>query len=231
MKIARCTPSRGLVHSRTEQVAEEARIWAEAHGHEWRNFWSHDRPIPDCFNAVCAAGYAWGADLFWLLEEDMQPSFDALPEMLGAITMQGADVAVVDYVMDMQDKDAITWGVQRAGPGRIAWTRTGCILFKRECLEALPRPWFTTAGRLFKADGTYQEWPDVYGYGADVGFTHSLVQLGFKFVEVDARCDHLRIIERGGRRNAGWHQIEALPEPPKPTIAPPRRKHHGSIGR
>ena len=69
MRIARCTPSRGLVHSRTEQTADTARMWAELHGHTWRNFWTHNLPIPNCFNNVVMRAYNWGADLIWILEE------------------------------------------------------------------------------------------------------------------------------------------------------------------
>ena len=232
MKIARCTPSRGLVHSRTEEAAELVRLWAEANRYQWRSFWSHNLPIPDCFNDVCTRAYDWGADLIWILEEDVQPEPDAFPAMVEQLTF-GADVAVVDYTMETCYSGEVTWGVMRDGAGRIAWVRTGCILLKRECLEALPQPWFTLYGRLFRGGRTV--WRGVgpcSTYGADVLFTHNLVQLGFAIVEVEAQCNHLRVVERGQAGvNEGWHKIEPIPLAPKPPLTPPRRKHNGSIGR
>jgi len=234
MKIARCTPSRGLVHSRTEQTAEIARDWAELHGHRWRNFWTHDLPIPDCFNQVVGQAYAWGADLIWILEEDvvLRSPGVAFPAMVSTIA-NGADVAVIDYVMPAPGRDDISWGTQRDGTGHIAWARTGCILFKRECLDKLPRPWFTLYGRLLRSDGTLTWQSDVASlYGVDVEFTYCLVQLGLTFHEVEAQCDHLRIIERGqSGTNDGRHRIEPVPTVPKLPNVPPRRTHNGSSNR
>ena len=210
-----------------------AREWAEYKGHTWRNFWTHDLPIPDCFNVVTQRAHAWGADVIWILEEDIGLEFPtlALQMMLAAIN-GGSDVAVIDYVMDAPGNGQLSWGIERDGAGRIGWARTGCILFKRECLDALPRPWFTTFGRLFKADGTIWQSDAPSLYGVDVEFTHCLVQLGFKFQEVQAQCDHLRVLEQGQPgTNDGWHRIEALPEISKRPNVPPRRKHDDSIGR
>jgi len=199
-------------------------MWAQEQGHEWYDFYSHDRPIPDCFNSVCQRAHYWGADLFWILEEDVCPETSAFPDMVGAITLRGADVAVVDYTMDAPGDGAISWGIVRDGAGRIAWARTGCILFKRECLDALLPPCFTLTGRIVGPGSiTWQSEPNST-YGADVGFTHCLVQLGFEFIEIDAKCDHLRVVERGqSGTNEGWHKIEPLPTPPKPPDTPPRR--------
>lgn len=226
MRIARCTPSRGLVHSRTEETADDARRMAVWAGHQWRNLWTHDLPIPNCFNNVVMRAYNWGAGLIWILEEDvvLQSPAIAFGGMLAAIE-NGADVAVIDYMMDAPGNGRISWGIVRDGAGRIGWTRTGCILLRRACLEALPRPWFTLYGRLLK-DGALTWQSDVPGtYGADVDFTHSLIQLGFKFQEIQAQCDHLRIVEWGQPgTNNGRHRIEALPTVPKLPNVPPRRR-------
>jgi hypothetical protein len=199
---------------------------AEAHDHEWRNFYTHDLPIPECFNVVCEAAFDWGADLLWILEEDVQPIGGGFAGMFNAL-MSGAGVAVIDYPMPTLDGTRITWGVVRDGAGRMSWCRTGCILFKRECLDALPRPWFTLRGRLFK-DGALQWQADEASaseYGADVEFTHSLIQLGFQIQEIDIPCKHLRVIERGQSGvNSGSHHVEAIPEPEKMGLFPPRRK-------
>ena len=119
MKIARCTPSRGLVHSRTEQTADMARQWAEHKGHEWANYWTHDLPIPDCFNVITQRAHAWGADLIWILEEDIALEFPtlALHAMLSAIE-DGADVAIVDYTVG-SPVPGFGRGIARDGANRI----------------------------------------------------------------------------------------------------------------
>lgn len=232
MKIARCTPSRGLIHSRTEETAEWGRMYAEAQEYVWRSFFSHDLPIPGCFNAVCEEAYLWGADLFWILEEDVRPALYAFSEMFETIASNEADVAVVDYPMDDPGSGKISWGVIRDGAGQIAWARTGCILFKRACLEALPKPWFSTRGRLVEPGTVTWQGPETGGYGCDIGFTHQLTQLGFRFVEVEAICDHLRVVEMGQRGvNAGCHHVEALPAPEREPTTPPRRAINGSFDR
>jgi hypothetical protein len=174
---------------------------------------------------VCQRAYAWGADLIWILEEDVQPRQYGFADMLNPIILGHADVTVIDYPMATLDGTRITWGVVRDGAGNIGWTRTGCILFKRECLDALPKPWFTLRGRLFK-DGALQWQADAESasaYGVDVEFTHSLIQLGFKICEIDVPCKHLRVIEAGQSGvNSGCHHIEAIPEPDKEPNVPPR---------
>jgi hypothetical protein len=225
VRIARCTPSRGLVHSRTEEAADLARMWAESHGHTWRNVWTNDLPIPACFNRSVGTAYNLGADLVWILEEDVVPEPGAFGWMVEAIEA-GADVSVVDYVMKAPGRTTISWGVQRDGAGAIAWARTGCILFKRECLDRLPYPWFTLYGRILRRDGTIDWQSDVSSlYGVDVEFTYALVQLGFEFHEVKAHCDHLKIVEWGqSGQNDGRHTIAPVPTVPKLPNRPPRRR-------
>lgn len=233
MKIARCTPSRGLIHSWTEHAAEVARSEAEARGHEFRSFFTHDLPIPDCFNDICERAMDAGADLIWILEEDVVPDLGAFDQMLDAIA-NGADIALIDYTVDAPESCCFERGIARDGTKRISWGPTGCILIKRMCFDRLPRPWFTRRGRVLRPSGeiTWQsDTPTVYG--VDVEFTHALRQMGFNLQEVEAKCDHLRIIERGQSwTNDGRHRIEPLPETQKrshvPPKAPLRRSHHGS---
>ena len=224
MKIARCTPSRGLVHSRTEQTADTARDWAELHGHQWRNFWTHDLPIPDCFNEVVGMAYNWGADLVWILEEDvvLRSPGVTFPAMVSTIA-NGADVAIVDYTVGSL-ANGFSRGIARDGANRIGWAPTGCILIKRVCFDRLPRPWFTTRGRALRESGevTWQSDTPI-AYGVDVEFTHALRQMGFNLQEVKARCDHLRVVATGQlETNDGRHRIEPLPVTHERSIVPPR---------
>jgi len=238
MDLAIVTPSRGLVHSRTIE-AVLANVWF-LHPRRWKWFLTHDLPIPDCFEDAVGRAYESAAPYIWIVEEDVQPAPDALLQMLAALG-QGADVAVIDYVMDAPSTRSagapgdgqLSWGVERDGAGRIAWTRTGCILLRRACLDALPRPWFTRFGRLLEPGGeiAWQSGTPT-GYGVDVEFTHCLIQLGFVFQEVRARCDHLRVVKWGQPgSNDGWHRIEALPGVPRRPNVPPRRHSYDSTGR
>ncbi len=193
--------------------------------YEWVNFWEHDLPIPDCFNTVCGNAYNWGADLIWLLEEDiaLKSPDVAFPAMMAAIE-DGADVAIIDYTVGAPVTGKLGRGIARDGVNRISWGPTGCILIKRAVFERLPRPWFTTRGRVLRPSGeiTWQsDTPMVYG--VDVEFTHALRQMGFNIQEVEARCDHLRVIEQGQLGiNDGRHRIEPLPATQKRPIVPPR---------
>src|SRR5512147_206250 len=97
------TPSRGLVQSRTIEAVmtniEDARRICLG----W--FLSHDKPIPDCDEAVAEAGLATGADFLWFIEEDVIPPVGALAASF--MLMDRFDVAAVDYpVGSVQD----AWG-------------------------------------------------------------------------------------------------------------------------
>lgn len=218
-KLAIVTPSRGLIHSRTVaavlncvQVADLA--W-------WRWFFSHDLPIPDCFEHTMRRAYASGADLIWMVEEDMAPDRWALPKMMDAIA-SGADLAVVDYPVGMpEDTSGKTYHtVAYDGTGKkVAWCGTGCLLLRASILSRLPVPWFSLHNRLVRSSGEVT-WDGAIhggepsGYGCDIAFTLMLYQMGFVFAVVEAECDHLKVLKNGGRgKNQGFHIVRALPAP------------------
>ena len=208
-KIGIVTPSRVIMHSRTAE-AVLANMQDVAH---WRWFLSHDLPIPDCFNDTVGRAYEWGADLIWIVEDDVLPPPGTLAAMLSAI-VQGADIAVSDYLMERLGSvdGSVDYGVCRDGAGHVTWCRTGCILFKRECLDVMPSPWFTLHNRLVKPGVVTWDEGEERGYGADIPFTLALYQLGFTFAVIDITCDHLRVVEWGNARgsNHGYHRIEPL---------------------
>lgn len=216
MRIACCTPSRGLVHSRTEEAVEAARREAALDGYPFERFYTHDLPIPDCFNMVTQKGYDAGADVIWLLEEDVVPWPETFIRMIEAIE-RGADIAVTDYPMRSKPVDTgYTYpGLVQDGAGRVTWCRTGCIMFKRHCLDAIPRPWFTTeTSRLIRPGEITWSSPHRTIYGCDIAFTNAFYQLGYKFAVIEPYLVHLEVIERGAQgTNCGAHRIRCIEGP------------------
>lgn len=213
MKIARCTPSRGLIHSRTEEAAETVRLWASAAGYQWYNLYTNDLPIPDCFNVVCERALAVEADLIWMLEEDIAPAeaWATFRNMLEAIE-QGADYVTAVYpIGKLEEGNRNQNPVTFDGAGRMVWCTMGCLLLTRKCFDLMPRPWFTLRNRLIKAGVvTWDEGADS-PYGCDIGFTFGLYHLELKGVLIKDEIRHLRVREYGqARKNNGIHVIEAL---------------------
>jgi len=211
MKIARCTPTRGLVHSRTEAAAETARVLAQNDGHAWRTFWSHDLPIPDCFNDVVGRAWDWGADVFWLLEEDVAPASPASTfAAMWAQLETGADYVTTSYPIGTLEGGGAS-PLNYDGAGRMVWCATGCILLRRVCFELMPRPWFTLRNRLVKPRQVTWDEGSESPYGADIGFTFALYQLGLRAAVVWDEVHHLKVREFGQAQiNDGYHIIEPL---------------------
>lgn len=204
-----CTPSRGLIHSRTVEAVMAGIATAVAAGHESRGWIvSHDLPIPDCHERVFELGMATGADVLWSIEEDMVPPAGAL---LASIEL-GADIAAMQYpvglpsgMVDVKGKAATgTFNCLQASPGGVFdWCGLGCTLISRRVFEALPRPWFAT-------DKTYEVWhfgnvkttrnivdnPFDYG-GEDVNFGQRVTELGFVIRQVPGMAGHALLLNWG----------------------------------
>ena len=211
MKIARCTPTRGLVHSRTEAAAETARVLAERDAHQWRNFWSHDLPIPDCFNDVTQRAWEWGADAVWLLEEDVAPASPALTfAAMMAQLQDGADYVTTSYPIGTLEGGGAS-PLNYDGAARLVWSATGCILLRRRCFELVPRPWFCLRNRLVKPGVVTWDEGEDSPYGCDIGFTFALYQLGLKAAVVWDEVHHYRVRQSGNHEhNDGYHHIEPV---------------------
>jgi hypothetical protein len=197
---------------------------------DWQWFISHDKPIPDCFNDTVGRAYAWGAALIWIVEEDIQPPAHTLARMIQAIEIGGADIAAADYLFDnplMESDNSL--GVCKDGAGRVTWCRTGCYLFKRECLDDLPRPWFTLRNRLIKPGIVTWDGGTPEMYGCDIPFTMDMFQLGMRTEVIDIMCDHLQVIEMGQKgSNHGYHIIEPIRETRKAQL-PLEAQWHGPM--
>jgi hypothetical protein len=212
MRVIACTPSRGLVHSRTvESIMQNI---SACHSIEWAGWMlTHDLPIPDCFEQVTEKALAKGADALWFVEEDMQPEPQTLSKMVKALR-NGADIATVQYSFKPVQYDWIGEAMTTDANGKVTWCGMGCILINRRVFDEVPRPWFCTYNRLVRADGTVTWQGGESVYGCDVMFTFVCYSMGFEFAIVDAKVNHLRIIEQGkAGQNERYHIIEPLPEP------------------
>ena len=217
MRLCVATPSRGLVHSRTIEAVHQAIRQAPVEFAGWAL--THDLPIPVCHERVCEMALETGAELIWLVEEDVVPPANALVAMLGAIQERRAAGAFVDYPIGHDP----TWNcAQVAGDGCVVWCGTGCLLLSREAFDALPRPWFDNRHEVevkVRPDGvSVREFPKPYEYGGqDIGFTLSLWRRGVRIVYVPpevALCQHL-YVETWGHRNVnnGAHRMSVRAGP------------------
>lgn len=217
-----CTPSRGLIHSRTVQAVqaavaravdtEVARLCAPV------GWWkvTHGLPIPACHeqlaeHAVCDVG----ADLLWFVEEDMVPTHDALTLLIDRQRATGAGVVTLDYpVGEHPTHSCVT---HRAATGDVWWGGLGCTLITAQTLHRLPRPWMRSDRTFLRRGDTLQPSDAHARYGGhDVAFYLAAHAAGIPVAEVPAEesiCGHARLRALGQpQTNDGAHSIDVLTE-------------------
>ena len=207
-----CTPSRGLIHSRTVEAVMANVANAQARGHDFRGWvFSHDLPIPDCDEAIVEKGLATGAEVLLLIEEDVIPPADALERSL-ALLDEGWDVAAVDYPVGGSG-----WGCLVRDPkGDIEWCGLGCTLIRREVFEKLARPWFSTdwqyvdfhTGRGWERHPSPADNARRWG-GQDIYFCMNVRAAGFRIGQVPDMVAGQAFVEQLGLpgTNVGMHRI------------------------
>lgn len=130
-KVAVILPSRGLMFSKT---AED--ILHNVKHVEHKFFFSHGKPIPDCFeDPTVEALKDKTITHLWFVEDDMIIPPSVLYELLKA------DVHAIacDYPTTREGQ-----GAAFVLPnGKTVFTGTGCLLVKREVFDKLKRPYFT----------------------------------------------------------------------------------------
>lgn len=220
-----CTPSRGLVHSRTVAAVGAALAAAEQRGVAQRapgpdGGWilSHDLPLPDAFTQVAALGLATGAAWLWFVEEDMVPPTLALVDLLRYAAADDLAICALDYPLPTAP---VRNCAHHDPDGTVRWVGFGCTLIARAVFEALPAPWFRTdVSFIVERQGAgpthLRETPVPPPYGGhDIYFCEAARQAGLRIGEVPPSltvAGHLRLRSLGAAgSNQGAHQIAAVP--------------------
>lgn len=192
MKIAVCMPSRGLIHSRTiEHVLRETQS-APA---QYFYLFTHDKPIPDCFNDLVKRALDHEADYIWFVEEDMK-----LPEgVLRAMLDRHKPIVTVDYPVGKSNTVKIE-------NNEVVFCGTGCLLVKSEVFKGL-EPYFRADIEYILPD--YTPTPSKHGYGKqDIDFCIRVRELGYKIHLLEKPAGQYRIAELGEAGvNDGCHKV------------------------
>lgn len=202
--IAVILPSRGLIFSRT---ADE--ILQNLRGLDHKFFFSHGKPIPECFEGPTSRALKdKSVTHLWFVEDDMILPPDALERMLAL----DKAVVTVDYPTTDYGGGAV-FKVR----GEIIFAGTGCTLIKREVFDELKKPYFTTDicwnvknyGDFIKIIAV-KRGKDPDGYGLhDVNFFMNLYRLGIPVHEGGFKVGQrkLKALGKAGS-NDGAHQID-----------------------
>lgn len=202
MKIAIILPSRGLMFS---QTAEE--ILANVKGLPHQFFFSHRRPIPDCFEEPTNKALADGeVTHLWFVEDDMILPPSVLKQMLD---LHKAAVTV-NYPTTAKQAAAVL-----SIKGRVVYGGTGCLLVKREVFDELEKPYFRDdIAWIPRNYGDFIKFTAVkrkdkgYGYH-DVHFYMNLYRLEIPVHKLDITLGQRKLVALGkAGTNDGAHQIE-----------------------
>ena len=192
-------PSRGLIHSRTvEELLNATR------NHEVKLYFSHDNPIPDCFNKPMQQALDDNNQFFVIIEEDMQIPPDFLNKMIPQLS-KGYDIAFYDY--------PIRYGHHHRATQKsvdILISGTGLIGFRKRAVE-----------QLFPLEADF-EWSlnpptpievkdkaKIYGQH-DIGMWVKIYHLNLAHIMLGT-TGHYSLIEYGQKQvNNGFHKIELL---------------------
>lgn len=199
MRLAVILPSRGLIFSAT---LEEVLAEAASAGCDWDIFFSHARPIPECFNEPLSAALAEGFTHMWVVEEDMVLPAGVLAQLIAS----GAPVAACDYPVGASMSVVYD-------NGQVLFTGTGCLLIDAPTLASV---------MPLRADICYQsqghgwhpapvEAATAYG-GHDVHLGMTLHARGTPIHVIDTLCDQRRVTRWAtpGRNQGGWHDITTM---------------------
>lgn len=204
MKVAVILPSRGLIFSET---AEE--VLANVDGVPHKFFFSHDRPIPDCFERPTQRALAdESITHLWYVEDDM-----VLPELtLRNMLILDEPVSTIDYPVSGRGQGAVFTD----SLGVVIFCGTGCMLVKREVFDNIRAPYFRSDiawtvlnyGKSLKFTAT-ERGSNLSSYGLhDVNFGIKLYNAGIPITVLPGKPGQRKLIELGkAGTNNGAHSI------------------------
>ena len=202
IKVAVILPSRGLMFS---QTAEE--ILNNLKGVPHKIFFSHRKPIPECFEWPTTNALADRTIThLWFVEDDMI----LRPNTLQKLLEENANAVTADYPVTKDGKGSVFYDKGK----NVVFCGTGCLLVKRSVFDNLKTPYFTNKvvwnilnyGESIKVVGNEGE----SGYGThDVTFSIKLWNNGVKIKVVKQKLGQRKLIELGkAGSNNGAHNIE-----------------------
>jgi len=196
--IAIALPSRGLLFTLVMESLEEERI-----GKDVKIFFSNGLPIPDAQNQVVERILKEdNVEAIWFVEEDTIPP----PEALDKLLRVDADIAFIDYGVGGWSCSAKVRNSEE-----VLWCGCGCTLVKREVFDKMEKPWFRTDKSLRLNDFKWIDIPMKYG-GQDIWFCCKARELGFKIIQVEGECKHMKIDALGTpETNEGRHLLSQKP--------------------
>lgn len=205
MKIAVIFPSRGLAFSQTcEELLENLQ------GVDHDIFFSHKRPIPECFNEPLTEALRGSYTHFFFVEDDMILPKNVLKTLLKA----KVSAICCDYPVSYQGKAS----VYRDPVNNAIYGGTGCLLVTRQFLESYKQPVFRTdvawdikVGDRFEATPRKIE-GDLYGLH-DVTFGLLAYNRGTPIKVSKIQCGQrkLKALGQAGTNN-GEHLIQVWTE-------------------
>lgn len=202
-RVAVILPSRGLMFSRT---AED--IVNNLKGINYKIYFSHKLPIPDCFEKPMLKALADEDNTdFWFVEDDMIIP----PGTLASMLAKDADVVTADYPLNKAGQSSVF----RDAGGNVLLCGTGCTLVKREVLEKIKYPVFRddikwniqNYGSHIRITANQN---DKDGYGIhDVTFSIKLYKNNIPITVIYKTLGQRKLIRLGeSGTNNGAHKIE-----------------------
>lgn len=200
-------PSRGLIFSETADEILQNLNRVQRQGWKYKIFFSHKRPIPECFEKPTnRALLDEEVSHLWFVEDDMKLAPDTLEKMLSV----DKAVVTVDYPVNEHGRGAI-FKVDK----QVIFCGTGCLLVKREVFDELRAPYFRTDMRWnIKNYGDYLKMQvskdSNLGYGLhDVNFCMNLYHLGIPIHAIPGKLGQRKLINLGkAGTNDGAHNIQ-----------------------
>lgn len=206
IKIAAIIPSRGMAFSKT---VEELYSELDATGHPYKVYWSHYRPIPECFTvpteeALKDESYTH----FLFIEDDMVLTPGIVKRLLEANTY----AVTCDYPVGGGSGGTVMYDPE----GRAFFTGCGLLLVEAWLLRKLPKPIWRSDMRWkpYVEDGlihftlSTNDDPDTYGQ-QDVAFGLRLYANGYPIQILDETIGQREMVKKGeDGSNQGFHVVE-----------------------
>lgn len=207
MKLAVVLPSRGLVFSKTvEELYRELHDVCEFLGDHYDVFYSHGRPIPECFNIPTEEALKGKYDYVLFVEEDM-----VLPEgILRKMLDKCAPAVACDYPVSGGKGGTVMYDNE----GQALFTGCGLLLVSTDLLKSLPKPIWRTdiQWKPHMDDGKINFEISLNNdkhYGQrDVAFGLRLYANGTPIVVMEETIGQRQLVKRGEKgANDGFHEV------------------------